>query len=278
MKMRMILFLIIFLLGLTFSANATAEEKIKVKVSLGYHIDPCQGPILLAKSLSIFEDNGIVVELLRAGGGEEASRSVALKKAHIGITKSANHEVRIKNGMPLCRIGALISEPLEVLITKDDIIDLKQLKGKRIGFCTSNPEYSMYVFTKIMDHIGLNSKDIELIAVHKGLMQNLFSGYFSAVFTATIPHDTIAAKKMKVAIKIYPYKVFGVGDYEQFMLFAHKDDEKKDYIRLFLRSIEQAKAMIKDNPHKAWENICKFFPELNNDFNKEVWQTLSNKF
>ncbi|MBX9977660.1 MAG: ABC transporter substrate-binding protein [Alphaproteobacteria bacterium] len=250
----------------------------KIAVSLGYHIDPCQGPILLANLLGLFHKYGLEVSISPASGGEESSRQVAMKHAQIGITKSANHIVRVNTGLPLKKMGTLVGRPLEVLITRDTLTDLKDLRGKTLGFSTSNATFSILVLDKILAMQGLTRDDITLVAFQHGLMQAFLSGQVDAIFTATDPYETKMAEQFQMPIRVHTYESFGIPPYEQFIFFIHKDDEGKPYIEAFLRAVKEAIQTIKRDPMATWQQLCAGYPEMDTTLNHKIWLRLVEMF
>lgn len=279
--MRIIFFLfLMFFLTLTHADNTHPPlTPIPLKISLGYHIDPCQGPILYALAMGIFTDYGLDVHILPASGGEESSRHVAMGIADIGVTKSANHLVRVSSGgLPLIKMGTLVKKPLEVLLTHKHIKDLKDLKGKKIGFSTSNPTFSMVVLDQILKTAGISKDSIELIAFHHGMMQAFLSKNVDAIFTATVPYDVKMAEEFGVEVNMHTYASFDIPDFEQFIFFTHKNHQAKPFLDHFLKAIKEAVIMIKKNPSKAWADLCNAYPDLDTTLNYRIWMALSEDF
>jgi len=76
---------------------------------------------------------------------EEGSNQVANRNVDIAISKQSSHLVRIVNQkLPLVRIATLIDKPLECLITAPSINNIRDLKGKKIGFTSSNIDFAVY--------------------------------------------------------------------------------------------------------------------------------------
>jgi|GEM_PF-3693281 len=272
------IFRIFFIFIAIFSASLASQTQKTVRISLGYSIDPCQAPVFCAQKLGLFEKQGIKVEIMNASGGEEASRMVASKGADIGITKLPNHIVRVAKGMPLKRIATLVGTSLERLIVRPDLGDLKNLKGKKIAFYTSNPDFSLLVLDKILEKNGLSRADINLITLQQGLAQAFITKQVDAIFTATDPHDTKLLEEKKISFKAYSYKDFRIPDFDQFMLFVHADNETDTFIPKIIAALTQSIAFIQNNPHVAWQDICEKYPELNTDLNREIWRDLAPKF
>lgn len=252
----------------------TAYAQIPVKISLGYHIDPCQAPILYALHKGIFKRNGLDLEIMTASGGEEASRAVSMKKADIGITKLANHIIRISKGMPLKRSGTLVPQTLEILMIRQEIGDVKNLKDKRIGYSTSNPAFTMSIIEKVLLSQDIKLHEVTLIAFQSGLARALATGVIDAAFTVTNPYETIFMQEYKVDTITYRYQDFGIPEFPQFIFFVHQDNKDAPFIPLFHTCLQEALLEIKKSPREAWQFLCDKYPELDNKLNYRVFLSL----
>lgn len=266
-----------FMIMTAVCANQASPLK-KLTVSLGYHIDPCQAPILYGLHKGIFKRYGLDVELVTASGGEEASRAVAMKQADIGITKLANHIVRISKDMPLRRVSTLVPKTLEVLMVRRDVGEIKDLKNKRIGYSTSNPTFTMSVIEKILTSQGMTMNDVTLIAFHGGLARALATGAIDAAFTVTDPYETIFMEENHVDTITYRYQDFGIPEFPQFILFVHQDNKDAEFITLFNAALADAVRELKSSPREAWLFICEKYPELDDRITSRVFLRLIELF
>lgn len=260
-------------------ATSHTPRLIPVTLSLGYHMDPCQAPILYALSEGLFTQQGLSVTLIPASGGEESSRQVAMQHAHIGITKSANHIVRTQHkNMPLVIIGTLVNTPLEVLIVRGDHKTLPSLKGKTIGYSTSNATFTHKIIDLYLSKMGLARKDVTLRAYQQGMTQAFLRGEVDALFTATHPHDTALIQRFGASFSTFSYRDFGAPDFAQFILFTHKNSEHAEFIAPFLRALTDAISTLKADPLACWNRVIRTFPALNTPLHQNIWLMMIDRF
>lgn len=273
--LRVILCLFILGMAQVFPKSAPLQ---KLTVSLGYQLDPCQGPIIYARETGIFKKHGLEVELVPASGGEESSRAVAIGKADIGITKLANHIVRVASGMPLVRISTLIGKPLEVFISKNEIKSAEDLRGKTIGYATSHPAFTQCVIEKALAKFGLKKSDVTLVAFQKGLAQAFVTGGIDAAFTATDPHETVICRQKGIPYFTKSYSEFGIPPFEQFIFFTHRKNTGNELISRFNAALKEAIMEVKTKPAEAWQIICAAHPEMDSKTNYHIWINLIGYF
>lgn len=267
-----------FSMTLLYGENIPASTPHRITVALGYHIDPCQAPLIYALHRGIFKKYGLDVVLEPSSGGEEASRSVAMKKADIGITKLPNHIVRIGKGMPLRMMGTLVPQTLEVLMMRENIPNVASLKGKNIGYSTSSPAFTLSIIEKILGQAGLTLSDVTLIAFQKGLAQALALGTVDAAFTVTDPYETIFMEEHQVKVITKRYQEFGIPAFPQFIFFTHKDQKTAAFVPLFQAAIGEAVQEMQRNSREGWIVICHAYPELDTKINARVFLRLMTMF
>ena len=75
--------------------------------------------------------------------------------------------VQVAEGLPLIRIGTLVSTPLNSLVVLKDgpIKSIADLKGKKIGFSVGGFEDAM--LSVMLNKHGISMKDVELINVNQ---------------------------------------------------------------------------------------------------------------
>lgn len=271
---------IVSILFLMIATPTQCKTKLTpLTLSLGYHLDPNQAPILYALSAGIFEKHGLLVTLIPASGGEESSRQVVMKHAHIGITKSANHSVRVhQKHMPLVMIGTLVNETLEVLMVRGNHSTLPSLKGKVIGYSTSNPTFTYKIIDMYLQKMGLSRADVTLRAYQHGMMQAFLNGDVDALFTATHPHETTQAKHFQIPFTAFSYTDFGAPHFAQFIMFTHTDYKHANFIAPFLSALKESITHLKHNPNDCFQRVIQTYPALNTPLYKAIWPIMIEKF
>jgi len=85
---------------------------------------------------------------------------VAAGKADLAVSYQPQLHVQVAEGLPLVRIGTLVSTPLNslVVLASSPIKSIKDLKGKKIGFSVGGFEDAL--LSAMLSRHGLSLKDM----------------------------------------------------------------------------------------------------------------------
>ena len=92
---------------------AAAEN---LTVMLDWFVNPDHGPLFVAREKGYFEQAGLDVELIAPADPNNPPKFVAAGKADIAISYQPQLHVQVAQGLPLVRIGTLVSTPLNSLV------------------------------------------------------------------------------------------------------------------------------------------------------------------
>lgn len=265
---------IIHILILTFfSLSLCFAHSTKITLLLDWFINPNHAPIFVAKQDGFFKKNGLDVHILEPADPNDAVKLVAAKQADIGITYGEWYSQEIKSGLPIHKIGDLISQPLDCLITlkNTSIQSISDLKGKRIGYSASSANASHIILKTMLAHHGLALKDVTLIHVNYGLVQGLLAGKLDA-FSGGMRN----IEPVEMALMGHPARIFlpeknGVPHYSELIFITHKANAGRSDFKKFMISIEQATQYLKKYPKKSWQKFIQAYPHLNNEINQRIW-------
>ena len=137
---------------------ALADDKLTVL--LDWFVNPDHAPLIIAQQSGRFTDAGLNVELIAPSDPNLPPKLVAAGKGDIAVTYQPQLHIQADQGLPLVRIGTLISTPLNSLVVLRDgkIKSIADLKGKKVGFSIGGFEDSLL---KVM----LNSHNVKLSEV-----------------------------------------------------------------------------------------------------------------
>eukprot|EP01037_Dinobryon_pediforme_P025224 gene25224-27296_t len=99
--MKRILAAAVLALGLA----APAEAADKLTVLLDWFVNPDHAPLVIAREKGFFRDAGLDVELVAPADPSAPPRLVAAKQADIAISYQPDHQLAVKEGLPLVRFG-----------------------------------------------------------------------------------------------------------------------------------------------------------------------------
>ena len=138
----------------------------------------------MAKEKGYFAAQNLDVEMVEPADPSLPPKLVAAGKADLAVSYQPQLHVQIDQGLPLIRIGTLVSTPLNSLVVLRDgpIKAIPDLKGKKVGFSVGGFEDAL--LAQMLKPHGLTLKDITLINVNFSLSPSILSGKVDAVIGA----------------------------------------------------------------------------------------------
>mgnify|MGYP000290367333 CR=1 FL=1 len=120
------------LIGLTASFTSLAREKISLM--LDWYVNPDHAAIIVAQQKGFFEKNNLEVEIIEPADPSLPPKLVAAGKVDLAINYQPQLYQQVAEGLPLVRVGSLISSPLNsvVVLKNSNIKTLADLKGKKV--------------------------------------------------------------------------------------------------------------------------------------------------
>lgn len=260
------------------SATTQAETK-SLSLMLDWFVNPNHGPIVIAKQRGYFADQGLEVEIQEPADPNMPPKLVAANKVDLAISYQPNLTIDVAAGLPLIRSATLIATPLNMLMVLDNgkINDLADLKGKKIGIAIAGTEEAS--IGTMLDTVGVNYADVDIINVGWALSASLASGKVDAIWGGLRNFETNQLALEGFKAKAFFPEEHGVPVYDELIFVANADTYDKDAIRGFNKAIEQATIYITNHPQAAWDEFVAYAPDtLNNELNKRAWSDTLNRF
>jgi putative hydroxymethylpyrimidine transport system substrate-binding protein len=262
----------------TLFASAPVQAAEKLTVLMDWFTNPDHAPLITAQAMGFFEAEGLDVELIEPADPAMPPKLVAAGQADIAISYQPTLHAQIEEGLPLKWIGTLVETPLNSLIVLKDgpIKELKDLKGKKIGFSVSGFEDAM--LGQMLRSVDLSVDDVELINVNFALSPSLMSGQVDAVIGAyrnfELTQIEIEGKEGKA---FYPEEN-GVPIFDELIYVVHKDKTDDPRYPKFMAAIEAATIFLTNHPDEAWNAFIEAYPNLNDELNKRAWADTLPRF
>lgn len=259
-------------------ASAPVQAAEKLTVLMDWFTNPDHAPLITAQAMGFFEAEGLDVELIEPADPAMPPKLVAAGQGDIAISYQPTLHAQIEEGLPLKWIGTLVETPLNSLIVLKDgpIKELKDLKGKKIGFSVSGFEDAM--LGQMLRSVDLNVDDVELINVNFALSPSLMSGQVDAVIGAyrnfELTQIEIEGKEGKA---FYPEEN-GVPIFDELIYVVHKDKTDDPRYVKFMAAIEAATIFLTNHPDEAWNAFIEAYPNLNDELNKRAWADTLPRF
>ncbi|MFZ7198040.1 ABC transporter substrate-binding protein [Avibacterium avium] len=269
MKKQWYLCSLIFALGMSISVQA----KEKLTLLLDWFVNPDHAAIIVAQQKGFFAENGLQVEIIEPADPSMPPKLVAAGQADLAVDYQPQLQMQVAEGLPLVRVGTLISTPLNSLVVLKDsgIEKIADLKGKKIGYSVSGFEDALLGAMLKSAHLSLN--DVELVNVNWSLSPALFSGQVDAVIGAFRNFELNQMEIEKKPGKAFYPEEQGVPMYDELIVVANKNQLPAKKIRAFLTALEQASVYILNHPQQSWQAFVSYKPQdLDNELNRLAWR------
>ncbi|TNH05247.1 ABC transporter substrate-binding protein [Testudinibacter sp. TR-2022] len=249
------------------------QAKQKVTLLLDWFVNPDHAALIVAQQKGFFAAHDLAVEIVEPADPSMPPKLVAAGKADIAVDYQPQLQMQVAEGLPLVRIGTLVSTPLNsvVVLQNSGIESLADLKGKKIGYSVSGFETSL--LQAMLAKYDLSEKDVEMVNVNWSLSPSLISGQVDAVIGAFRNFEL-----NQMALEQQPGRAFypeehGVPAYDELILVANKNNLTDKKLHAFLTALEQATIYLINHPDQAWQDFVSYKPnELDNELNRLAWR------
>ncbi|MEE3608834.1 ABC transporter substrate-binding protein [Avibacterium paragallinarum] len=258
---------------LAFTLSATAQSKEKLTLLLDWFVNPDHAAIIVAQQKGFFAANDLEVEIVEPADPSMPPKLIAAGQADLAVDYQPQLQVQVAEGLPLVRVGTLISTPLNslVVLESSNIQQLSDLKGKKIGYSVSGFEDALL---KAMLHsVQLSLSDVELVNVNWSLSPALFSSQVDAVIGAFRNFELNQMDMEKKPGRAFYPEEHGVPLYDELILIANKNRLSPQKLRAFLTALEQATVYVLNHPEQSWQAFISYKPkDLDNELNRLAWR------
>ncbi|MDJ0931931.1 ABC transporter substrate-binding protein [Breoghania sp.] len=251
------------------AGSASAADKLTVL--LDWYVNADHGPLVVAKEGGFFKAEGLDVDLLTPADPSAPPRLVAAGQGDIAVSYQPTLYEQAQEGLPVKRIGTLISTPLNTLIVLKDgpIKSLEDLKGKKVGFSISGFEDA--ILATMLGTVGLSEDDVDLINVNFALTPALLSGQVDAVVGAyrNIELNQLDAEG-KPGFAFFPEE-HGVPAYDELIYIANKDKLDDPRLPRFLAAVEAATVFLTNHPEEGLKLFVKNHADIDDELTRRSW-------
>lgn len=255
-----------------------ANAETKFSIMLDWFINPDHGPVILAKQRGYFKEAGLDVEIIAPADPSDPPKMVAAGQVDLAISYQPQLYLQHKEGLPVIRVGTLVSSPLYCVMVDADgpIKSLVDLKGKKIGF--SVPGIEEALMHRMLRTNGVEPDEVEQINVNFALTSALATGQVDATSGAFRNFELHQMEAVGRKGTCFNPEDHGVPSYEE--LIYEASAERADYgnVKAFLQATARAAADIKADPEGTWEQFKTYAAELDDALNAAAWQDTFPKF
>ena len=275
--MKTILKIILSLFALTLASNVNASSE-KLTIGLDWFINPDHAPLIIAKKRNFFKDLNLDVEMIEPADPNDPPKLVAAGKLDIAISYQPQLHIQVDQGLPVARIGTLVSVPLNSLVVLRDgpIKKISDLRGKKVGFSVGGFEEAL--LSGMLQKYNLNMSDVELVNINFSLSPSLIAKKVDAVIGA---FRNFELNQMDIVNKpgraFYPEE-HGVPTYEELIYIANQKNKNNPLFDKFFNAIQKATLTIVNDPESTWKDFSSFRKGLHDELNKRAYKDTISRF
>lgn len=275
--MKTILKIILSLFTLSLASNVNASSE-KLTIGLDWFINPDHAPLIIAKKRNFFKDLNLDVEMIEPADPNDPPKLVAAGKLDIAISYQPQLHIQVDQGLPVARIGTLVSVPLNSLVVLRDgpIKKISDLRGKKVGFSVGGFEEAL--LSGMLQKYNLNMSDVELVNINFSLSPSLIAKKVDAVIGA---FRNFELNQMDIVNKpgraFYPEE-HGVPTYEELIYIANQKNKNNPLFDKFFNAIQKATLTIINDPESTWKDFSSFRKGLDDELNKRAYKDTISRF
>lgn len=254
------------------AAPVAAAAQDQMTVLLDWFVNPNHAPLVIAQERGYFAEADLEVDLVAPADPADPPKMVAAGRAEVAISYQPQLHLQVAEGLPLVRIGTLVATPLNCLIVRADgpVDTLADLAGRRVGFSVAGVEEAL--LAALLDGVGLELDDVELVNVNFSLAPALMAGQVDAVIGAYRNFELNQMEIEGVPGRCFFLEEEGVPAFDELIYVANRDRLNPDVLRRFLAATEKAAHYIVNHPDAAWETFAATAPELRDELNARAWE------
>jgi putative hydroxymethylpyrimidine transport system substrate-binding protein len=250
---------------------APAQAADKLTVMLDWFVNPNHAALVYAREQGFFKEEGLDVTLQQPGDPNDPPKLAAAGSVDLAVSYQPQLHLQVAEGLPLRRVGVLVEQPLNTVMVLADsgITDLKQLKGKKIGFSVGGVEDAL--LETMLSGAGLSLKDVTLVNVNFSLSAALLAGQVDAVIGAYRNFEAHQLELKGKAGRYFAVEGYGVPLYDELIFVTNTKNVADARLPRFFRALNKATAALKQDNTAARAVFFAAYPETKDELNARAW-------
>ncbi|WP_428377647.1 ABC transporter substrate-binding protein [Lichenicoccus sp.] len=242
----------------------------RLSVILDWFVNADHEQILAADYCGAFARHGLQVTLIAPADTSSPPRLVAAGQADLAISYQTELAFMAARGLPVVRVGTLMDQPLNVLMTLPGtgIHSLADLKGRRVGVSVGPGDEAM--LNGMLASAGLAPGDIVRTDVNFQIEQALMTHRVDAVLGMR-NYEMIDLQQKGLQPVAFRPEQHGVPPYDELIVVARRDHAGDPKIARFLAALKDGTACLLHDPDAVWQQTIRARPELDTKLNKAAW-------
>ena len=275
--MNIIFKIILSFLVLTISCNVNASSQ-KLTIGLDWFINPDHAPLIIAKKRNFFRDLNLEVEIIEPADPNDPPKLVAAGKLDLAISYQPQLHIQVDQGLPVVRVGTLVSVPLNSLVVLKDgpIKTISDLKGKKVGFSVGGFEEAL--LSGMLQKYNLNMSDVDLVNINFSLSPSLIAKKVDAVIGAFRNFELNQMDIVNHPGRAFYPEEHGVPTYEELIYIANQKNKNNPLFDKFFSAIQKATLTIINDPVSTWKDFSSYRKGLDDELNKRAYKDTISRF
>ena len=258
------------------ASPAVAADKLTLM--LDWFVNPDHAPIVLAAENGYFADAGLDVEIIAPSDPADPPKLVAAGRADLAVSYQPQLHLQVHEGLPLVRVGTLVSTPLNCLMVRADgpVQSIADLRGGKIGYSVAGVEQA--IVAALLGKAGLSMDDVEMINVNWALTPALMSGQVDATIGGFRNFEVTQMRIAGAEGRCFFVEEEGLPVYDELIYVANSERLDHDRINRFLGAVERATLYMLNHPDEAREIFAAHAPDLSDELNTSAWDDTFGRF
>ncbi|MCR8985077.1 ABC transporter substrate-binding protein [Brevibacillus laterosporus] len=240
-------------------ATATSEAKPpeKLTIALDWYPNAVHSFLYAAESQGYFRDENLQVELKMPSDASDPLKLAATDKVDMAISYQTQAIVAKAEGLPIKSLAAIVREPLNVLMVREDstVLTPKDLSDKNVGY----PALPLDI--EIVKHMvqtdGGDPSNIRFTDIGFQLIPALSTKQTDATIGGFINHEQVILEKNNVPVRLFRLTDYGVPSYYELVLVTSDQTaaKKREALERFQQAIQKGQAHVASHPKEALEAL-----------------------
>ena len=171
-----------------------------------------------------YAEEGLDVKVRFPANANDALALVAAGKAEIGMYYQQDVIQAVANqGTKIKSIGAIVQSPLSIVLSLKDknITSPSDLVGKTVGY--GGTALSESIVKTMMEYVGADASDVNLIDVGFDLMSSMTTGNVDATIGCLVNHEVPQLEEEGFDVNYFMANGYGIPNYYEEVFLANNE-------------------------------------------------------
>ncbi len=237
------------------AAETTDKDKKdlrEVNVVLDWYPNAIHTFLYTAIERGYYEEEGLNVQIRFPSNANDALSMVAAGKAEIGMYYQQDLIQAVANQKaPIRSIGAIVQSPLNIILSlkEKNITSPKDMVGKTIGY--GGTVLSESLVKCMMESVGADASDVNLIDVGFDLMSSMTTGNVDATIGCLVNHEVPQLENEGFEVNYFMVNGYGIPNYYEEVFLANNTmiEQEPEVLEGFLRASAKGFEDFKKDPY-----------------------------